>query len=157
MKPEQASIGLQLIDTARILRKRFEQNCRGTGLTRAQWQVLSKLYYYEGMTQGALAEHLEVEPITIGRIIDKLEQAGMLERRAHPTDRRAWQLYLLPAAHPVLEILKDVAAETRAELLAGMTETETGVAIGLLARMKENLMTAMSSETGERKQQNVRR
>src|SRR5262245_29823087 len=83
-------VGLLLIDVARILRKRFDQNCRGTGLTRAQWQVLSSLYHNEGMTQGALAERLEVEPITIGRIIDRLETAGMLERRAHPTDRRAW-------------------------------------------------------------------
>ena len=150
-------IGLLLIDVARILRKRFDQNCRGTGLTRAQWQVLSSLYHSEGMTQGALAERLEVEPITIGRIIDRLEAAGMLERRPHPTDRRAWQLYLLPAAHPVLETLKGIAAETRAELLAGLSEDDVQTVITLLNRMKDNLQTVMAEEESERSTRNVRR
>jgi DNA-binding MarR family transcriptional regulator len=150
-------VGLLLIDVARILRKRFDQNCRGTGLTRAQWQVLSSLYHSEGMTQGALADRLEVEPITIGRIIDRLEAAGMLERRPHPTDRRAWQLYLLPAAHPVLETLKVIAAETRAELLAGMSEEDVQSVIALLSRMKDNLQSVMAEEVSDRSVKNVRR
>jgi DNA-binding MarR family transcriptional regulator len=150
-------IGLLLIDVARILRKRFDQNCRGTGLTRAQWQVLSSLYHSEGMTQGALAERLEVEPITIGRIIDRLEAAGMLERRPHPTDRRAWQLFLLPAAHPMLETLKVIAAETRAELLAGLSEDDVQTVITLLNQMKDNLQTVMAEEGSDRSARNVRR
>jgi len=92
MKPEHASLGLLLIDTGRLLRKRFEQNVRGTGLTRAQWQVLKEIYVQEGLNQGALAELLEVEPITVGRLVDRLEQAGLIERRPHPTDRRAFAL-----------------------------------------------------------------
>ena len=97
MKPEHTSIGLLLIDTGRLLRKRFEQNVRGTGLTRAQWQVLKEIYVQEGLNQGALAELLEVEPITVGRLVDRLEQAGLIERRPHPTDRRAKQIVLTPA------------------------------------------------------------
>src|SRR4029079_18417905 len=117
MKPEHTSIGLLLIDTGRVLRKRFEQNVRGTGLTRAQWQVLKGIYVKEGIKQGALAELLEGEPINVGLLIDRLENAGLIERRPHPSDRRAWSLYLLPAAHPLLETLNVIRAEERVESL----------------------------------------
>lgn len=157
MKPEHASIGLLLIDTGRLLRKRFEQNVRGTGLTRAQWQVLKEIYVQEGLNQGALAELLEVEPITVGRLVDRLEQAGLIERRPHPTDRRAWSLYLMPAAHPLLETLKGIAAETRAELLQGMSDTEIDEALRLFAKMKDNLIAIMSDAGDERRVGNVRR
>lgn len=157
MPQDPKTVGLLLIDVARILRKRFDQNCRGTGLTRAQWQVLASLYHNEGMTQGALADRLEVEPITIGRIIDRLETAGMLERRPHPTDRRAWQLYLLPAAHPILETLKGIGADTRAELLAGLGEEDVQTVIALLTRMKDNLQAAMTDDIGDRSEKNARR
>lgn len=157
MKSEHASIGLLLIDTGRLLRKRFEQNVRGTGLTRAQWQVLKEIYVQEGLNQGALAELLEVEPITVGRLVDRLEQAGLIERRAHPTDRRAWSLYLLPAALPLLETLKGIAAETRAELLQDMSDAEIDEAMRLLARMKDNLVAIMSDVGDERRVGNVRR
>lgn len=157
MKPEHASIGLLLIDTGRLLRKRFEQNVRGTGLTRAQWQVLKEIYVQEGLNQGALAELLEVEPITVGRLVDRLEQAGLIERRPHPTDRRAWSLYLLPAAHPLLETLKVIAGETRAELLRGMDDTEIDEAMRLFAKMKDNLVAIMSDAGDERRVGNVRR
>lgn len=157
MKPEHASIGLLLIDTGRLLRKRFEQNVRGTGLTRAQWQVLKEIYVQEGLTQGALAELLEVEPITVGRLVDRLEQAGLIERRPHPTDRRAWSLYLLPAAHPLLETLKVIAAETRAELLQDMSDAEIDEAMRLFAKMKDNLIAIMSDAGDERRVGNVRR
>lgn len=157
MKPEHASIGLLLIDTGRLLRKRFEQNVRGTGLTRAQWQVLKEIYVQEGLNQGALAELLEVEPITVGRLVDRLEQAGLIERRPHPTDRRAWSLYLLPAAHPLLDTLKVIAGETRAELLQGMDDTEIDEAMRLFAKMKDNLVAIMSDAGDERRVGNVRR
>jgi DNA-binding MarR family transcriptional regulator len=157
MKPEHASLGLLLIDTGRLLRKRFEQNVRGTGLTRAQWQVLKEIYLKEGLNQGALAELLEVEPITVGRLVDRLEQAGLIERRPHPTDRRAWSLYLLPAAHPLLETLKHIGGETRAELLQGMNDTEIDEAMRLLAKMKDNLIAIMSDTADERRVGNGRR
>src|SRR4029078_7697221 len=149
MKPEHASIGLLLIDAGRVLRNRFEQNVRGTGLTRAQWQVLKEIYVQEELNQGALAELLEVEPITVGRLVDRLENAGLIERRPHPTDRRAWSLYLLPAAHPLLETLMFIAAETRAELLEGMSDAEIDETMRLLARMKDNLVAIMSDAGDE--------
>jgi DNA-binding MarR family transcriptional regulator len=157
MKPEHTSIGLLLIDTGRVLRKRFEQNVRGTGLTRAQWQVLKEIYVKEGINQGALAELLEVEPITVGRLIDRLENAGLIERRPHPSDRRAWSLYLLPAAHPLLETLKVIGAETRAELLRNMSDAEIDEAMRLLSKMKDNLTAIMNDEGDERRVSNARR
>jgi MarR family transcriptional regulator, transcriptional regulator for hemolysin len=157
MKPEHTSIGLLLIDTGRLLRKRFEQNVRGTGLTRAQWQVLKEIYIQEGLNQGALAELLEVEPITVGRLVDRLEQAGLIERRPHPTDRRAWSLYLLPAAHPLLETLKVIGAQTRAEFLQEMSDAEIDEAMRLLTKMKSSLIAVMSDVGGERRVGNGRR
>jgi MarR family transcriptional regulator for hemolysin len=157
MKPEHTSIGLLLIDTGRVLRKRFEQNVRGTGLTRAQWQVLKEIYVKEGINQGALAELLEVEPITVGRLIDRLENAGLIERRPHPSDRRAWSLYLLPAAHPLLDTLKVIGAETRAELLRNMSDAEIDEAMRLLSKMKDNLTAIMNDEGDERRVSNARR
>lgn len=157
MKPEHSTIGLTLIDTARVLRKRFEQNVRGTGLTRAQWQVLKEIYVREGLNQGALAELLEVEPITVGRLVDRLERAGLIERRPHPTDRRAWSLYLLPAAHPLLETLKVIGAETRAELLQDMSNAEIDEAMRLLTKMKSNLIAIMNDAGDERSVGNSRR
>ncbi len=149
MSNDQPSIGILLIDVSRMLRKCFEKNCRGTGMTRAQWQVLSMLNRHQGITQGALAELLEVEPITIGRMVDRLEKAGMLERRAHPTDRRAWCLHLLPASQPVLEALKDLAATTRAELMAGLSNDEQHQALALLEKMKGNLAKALIEDDRE--------
>jgi MarR family transcriptional regulator, transcriptional regulator for hemolysin len=94
------ALGFLLHEVARLLRKRFEQNARGCGLTRSQWQVLTYLGQNEGINQARLAELLEIEPITLGRILDKLETRSLIERHPHPTDRRTWLLHLVEAAHP---------------------------------------------------------
>src|SRR5919112_5173025 len=99
----QRTLGFLLHDVARFLRKRFEQNARDLGLTRSHWQVLAHLAQSEGIQQGALAERLDVEPITLVRILDRLQAAQMVERRPHPTDRRVWLLYLRSAARPMLD------------------------------------------------------
>src|SRR3546814_15306831 len=98
------TLGFLLHDAARLLRKRFEQKARahGSNLTRAQWSVLAHLSRQEGVNQTTLADTLDVEPITVARLVDKLEQLGLIERRADPGDRRARLLYLQPAAAPLL-------------------------------------------------------
>ena len=88
MELPERNLGFLLHDVARLMRKRFEQNARGLGLTRSQCSVLAHLARNEGIQQGGLAEILEVEPITLTRILDRLEEAELVERRAHPTDRR---------------------------------------------------------------------
>src|SRR5919199_3052669 len=113
------TLGFLLHDVARLLRKRFEQKARGLGLTRAQWQVLAHLAEREGIHQGALAEILEIEPITLVRILDRLQAAGLIERRPHARDRRIWLLHLTPKARPALAEIRELGRETRAEALQG--------------------------------------
>ena len=96
-------------DTARFLRRRFDARARTVGVSRAQWTVLFALSRNEGINQAGLADMLEVETITVGRMVDRLEEAGLVERRADPADRRAWRLHLMPRAHPVLRALRQVA------------------------------------------------
>src|SRR5215475_11511096 len=98
MASSQPTLGFILHDAARLLRKRFEQHARGLGLTRSQFQALAYLATNEGIHQGGLADLLDIEPITLVRILDRLEARSLIERRAHPTDRRIRLLYLTPKA-----------------------------------------------------------
>src|SRR5258706_2225794 len=93
MESNAPTLGFLLHEVARLLRRRFEQNARGSGLTRSQWQLLAYLANNEGINQSGLAELLEIEPITLGRIIDKLQARGLIERHPDPSDRRARVLY----------------------------------------------------------------
>src|SRR5215510_7137590 len=96
-QPPQRTLGFLIHDVARLLRRRFEQQARDLGLTRSQWQVLVWLAQHEGIHQGGLAELLEIEPITLARIVDKLVDAGLVERRTHARDRRIRLLHLTDA------------------------------------------------------------
>jgi DNA-binding MarR family transcriptional regulator len=150
MPHSQPTLGFLLHDVARFLRKRFEQNARGLGLTRSQWQVLAFLAPNEGIHQGGLAEILEVEPITLLRILDKLESRGLIERRQHPTDRRIWLLYLTPQAHPILDQMRELGDLTRSEALDGIPEAEREKLLGTLTIMKKNLVAACAKPAATR-------
>lgn len=132
-------LGFILTDTARLLRKRFDCSARAIGVTRAQWQVLMVLSRVEGINQAGLADRLEIENITLGRIVDRLEESGFVERRADPADRRMWRLYLTPAAGPVLEQLLALGESVEAEAIAGLTDAERKQLQELLARLRTNL------------------
>src|SRR5580704_7777905 len=95
------SFGFVLHETARLLTKRFDQRAKCLGLSRAQCQLLAYLVYHEGINQTGLAELLEIEPISLARLIDRMEQSGWVERRPDPNDRRAWQLFIAEKAKPV--------------------------------------------------------
>jgi MarR family transcriptional regulator for hemolysin len=133
------NFGFLLHDVARLLRKRFDQRARSVGMTRAQWAVLAYVERNEGLRQRELADLLEVEPITVGRLVDKLAAAGLLERRADPGDRRAHRLHLLPAAHPALEQMKTVGSEIRIDTLRGLSRPEIDAIQRGLEIMKGNL------------------
>src|SRR5271163_3160160 len=92
-----------LNDVARLMRTRFDQRARTRGMTRAQWVILARLSRQPGLSQNEMAAICEVEPITVGRLIDRLETRGYVERRPDPSDRRIRRLHLLPAAKPVLD------------------------------------------------------
>ena len=139
MKTGKDTIGFLLNDAARLMRKDFERRTRPLGLTRAQWQTLFHLARNEGCNQATLADLLDVEPITIARTIDRLELNGLVERRPDPGDRRARLLFLGERAHPLLEQLRALGAETREIALAGIGEDERTLLMTLLTKMRANL------------------
>lgn len=139
MKTGKDTIGFLLNDAARLMRKDFERRTRSLGLTRAQWQALFHLARNEGCNQATLADLLEVEPITLARLVDRLEAGGLVERRADPGDRRARLLFLGQRAHPLLEQLRALGAETREIALAGIDEDERNLLMTLLTKMRANL------------------
>lgn len=139
MKP---TLGFVLHDVARLLRKRFEQRARSLGLTRSQWQVLAHLSINAGIQQSALAEILEVEPITLGRILDRLEAGGLVERGRHATDRRVWLLRVTEKAEPLLNQMSDLGDITRAEALVSVSAAEQEILLATLATMRANLIRA---------------
>jgi DNA-binding MarR family transcriptional regulator len=128
-----------LADAARLARRDFDRRAKKIGFTRAQWQVLSHVFFDEGIRQGALADKLEIEPITLVRLVDRLEKAGLVERRSDPADRRVRTLHLTPQALPLLKRLRAVAIETREQALAGVPERERAVLIKLLTHIRANL------------------
>lgn len=146
---QNSTIGFLVHDVARLMRKRFEQRARGLGLTRAQWQVLVHLAQNEGIHQSGLADILEMEPITLLRILDKLEGRGLIERRRHAADRRIWLLFLNEAAHPLLERLREFGAVTRGEALADVTAADEATLFAVLTTLKGNLVRACGTPVEE--------
>jgi DNA-binding MarR family transcriptional regulator len=151
MEDRSPTLGFLLHDVARLLRKRFEQNARGSGLTRSQWQVLAYLSKSEGINQSGLAELLDVEPITLARLVDKLQALKLIERRPHPADRRVWNLHLTPAARQKLQQARKIGDATRAEALAGISATDRQQLLKTLQILKANLAEACGAPTVEQK------
>ena len=133
------SFAFLLHDIARLMRKRYEQRARPLGLTRAQWQTLAHLQRREGINQSGLAELLELEPITVGRLIDRMEEAGLVERRNNPADRRAHRLYLTERARPMIEQGRALGEVVRAEAFDSIADVERERLIDLLVRVRSNL------------------
>lgn len=146
------NFGFLLNDVARLLRQRFDTRAQSLGLTRTQWRALAHIGRQEGLNQAALADILEVEPISLARLIDRLEAGGFVERRHDPADRRTWRLYLTSKAHPVSERMKILALETLAEAFHGLKRAEIDALNDALARIKENLGAAAAAreDDGER-------
>ena len=149
--PRLPTVGFVLHDVGRLLRKRFEQQAAHLGYTRSQWLVLLHLSKNEGIHQAGLAEILEVEPISLVRVLDKLESRGLVERRQHPTDRRLWLLHLTPAAHASLEPLQALAEATRAEALEGLSDADRVALLRMLDAIKVNLAEACARPGARRK------
>jgi DNA-binding MarR family transcriptional regulator len=108
------------------------------GVTRAQWKVLFKLTRTPGLRQVELADMLDLEPITLCRIVDRLEEARLVERTRDPDDRRAWRLHVTAKAQPLIDKLQGVGAELVAQAFAGIDPQEIEIARNVLARVREN-------------------
>lgn len=141
-------LGFLVGDIARLLRRRFERalTAADTGLTAAEARTLAFIEHYPDQRQGALAERLGVEPMTLCGFLDRLETAGLVERRPDPSDRRAKLVALSPAAEPVLERIHDEAIAIRRAALQGMSRAEMEAAYSLLERMRANLGALAEAE-----------
>lgn len=136
--PDQG-FGFVLHDVARLMRKRFEQRAKLLGLTRAQWQLLAALHHHEGINQSGIAELLELEPITVARLIDRMEEAHWVERRADPLDRRAHRVFMTERATQVMSTMRQLGDAVRGEAMAGLAEEQRDALLDLLLHVRGNL------------------
>ena len=141
------TLGFLVADIARLLRRSMDRRLQSLGLTQAQWRAIVHLSRREGMTQAALAESLEVQPITLTRLIDRMQHAGWVERRPHPLDRRAVQLYLTPQSQPLLHEMHARAADTLNEATRGIAPRAQRELSATLEQIKDNLIAAEAAVT----------
>lgn len=142
--PIERDFGFILSDVARMLRTLADQEARKFGMTRAQWAVLFRLQRSEGLKQSELADILDIQPITLTRLIDRLCDNGLIERRSDPNDRRAKRLFLLPAARPVLDRLNAISNEMMTRVLTGVEHSAVEAMTKHFSSIKENLRQAIS-------------
>jgi MarR family transcriptional regulator for hemolysin len=128
-----------LHDVARLLRVDADKRARVNGMTRAQWAILIWLERQPGISQKELSEILEVEPITVARLIDRLQARGMVERRPDPRDRRIWRLHLLEPGRGVLNGIDEQRADMTRMVTAGLSEESIEAVTDALLRMKATL------------------
>lgn len=133
------SIGYLLWDVTRLVRKRYEAEAKSTCLTLAQAKALSHIACREGIKQVELAEFLEIKPMTLVPIIDSLVEAELIERRQDPTDRRAYLIYLLPAAQGQLEKIKGVSNRVWSDAFCGISEQDKEQFFAVLEHIHSNL------------------
>jgi MarR family transcriptional regulator, transcriptional regulator for hemolysin len=134
------NFGFLVHDVARLMRVAYDRRTRELGLTRSQWWVLNNLYFNEGITQSELADLLDIEKPTLGRLLDRLEDKGWLERRGDPSDRRAKRVYLTGNVQGLMRTLRRLAADLRASALAGLDESEREQLLEALRVIKGNLL-----------------
>jgi MarR family transcriptional regulator for hemolysin len=132
------TLPFEIGETAHALRKAFDRRACGLGVTRAQWKLLFRLERNPGLRQIELADMLDIEPITLSRIVDRLEEAGLVERVADPADRRAWRLHVTTKSRPLIEKLRGIANEMTAHAFEGVSPEHLKIAREVLERVREN-------------------
>jgi MarR family transcriptional regulator, transcriptional regulator for hemolysin len=142
----QREIAFSITDVARLLKTYADQRARQYGMTRAQWAVLFRLDRSEGLKQSELAEILDLQPITLTRLLDRLAENGLIERRADPNDRRANRLFLTPAARPLLERLTTLGEDMMGTVLAGLDAKSNERLLADLGTLRENLRSAINRQ-----------
>jgi len=149
MNPCDDSLGFLIANLSRLMRRAFEQRLEGSSLTLAQARTLVYLSRYEGIRQVELAGLLEVQPITLARLIDQLEQSGLVQRSPDPADRRAYRLYLTEGAAPHLAAIAEVADAISADALRDMSKEQTDALFSALRAMRDNLASISRIHSGE--------
>ena len=143
-QPIKREIAFSIMDVARMLRTYADQRARQFGISRAQWGVLVRLDRSEGLKQSELAEILDLQPISLTRLLDRLADNGLIERRADPNDRRANRLYLTPAARPLLKQLASLGNDMMETVLEGFDDKANDRLLRDLTLIKDNLRAAIA-------------
>src|SRR5207253_896355 len=140
----QPNVGALLHDVARLMRRRFERRTRQTGLTitRQQARALLSIARNEGVSQAAIATLLDIEPIALVRMLDRLHEEGLVERRLHPTDRRVRTLWLTPLGSRVVDRVLAINRDTREGACAGLSPAARAAMMRALGHTKGNLLLA---------------
>jgi len=133
-------IGYLVTDLTRLYGRVFDRRAAHLGLTRVQWRALNRIRLDEGMTQSALADVLDMEPIAVGRVVDRLQKAGFVDRHADPDDRRCWCLHLTPQSLQVMDGIEAVAQAVREDTLIGVDADELATAVRVLNQIRDNLV-----------------
>jgi DNA-binding MarR family transcriptional regulator len=139
MASEQDSLGFLLADVSRMMRQAFQKRLDGSSLTLAQARALVYLARHQGVRQIDLAEMLEVQPITLARLIDQLTEAGLVERHTDAADRRAYRMFLTAGATAHLAAIREVGAAIQADVMRGLDKQEAAAVLIALAKMRRNL------------------
>lgn len=140
------TLGFLVGDVSRLMRRSFDVRARAIGVTRSQWRMLTTLARHEGANQGRLADLLDVEAITLCRMVDRLSEAGLVERRADPSDRRAWRIFLTETARPILDELRSLANDLVEDALGGLAGPDRDQLVNALERIRTNLNDAERKE-----------
>src|SRR5215813_6999705 len=144
--PTNRELAFSINDVARLLRTYADHKAAQFGMTRAKWAVLARLDRFEGLKQTELAEMLDLQPISLTRLLDGLAENGLIERRPDPDDRRAKRLFLTPAARPLLERLSALGEDLMAEALVGLDRADVTRLLASLGTIKENLRQAVQNK-----------
>jgi MarR family transcriptional regulator for hemolysin len=144
-----------IMDVARLIKTYADQRARQFGISRAQWAVLIRIDRTEGLKQSELAEMLDLQPISLTRLLDRLAENGLIERRADPNDRRANRLYLRPAAKPLLDQLADLGADMMETVLEGLSTASIERMLKELGLVKDNLRAAIASNASQQQDSKV--
>lgn len=148
VKATDSSFAYLMQDVTRHMRTHFDRRATRFGLTRAQWRALKTIWRNEGLSQTELADRIDMEPIPVGRVVDRLQKAGYVERRADPVDRRRWCLHLTPKAQAVIAEMEVIASGLRDEVLQGIQRADFDTLLRVLAQLKQNLV-ALDGATGQ--------
>lgn len=150
---DQQHIAFVINDVARLYRRRFDERTRSLGITGPQMRALVQIMRFPGINQGALADRLDVEPITTCRMVDRLEQADLVERRRDPQDRRAWRLFLTKTAEPIAEELQTIGQGLLNESLDGIDMGAHDTVMATLKQIRDNLNRAAGEPGGNNQTQ----
>tara|TARA_Y100001978_G_C23383667_1_gene286704 strand:- start:16 stop:471 length:456 start_codon:yes stop_codon:yes gene_type:complete len=143
------NFGFLVHDVARLLRTAFDRRMKEVGLTRSQWWVLNNLFQHNGVNQAELAQFLEVERPTLGRLIDRLENKGWVKRVADANDRRAKRIFLTEEVAPTIRTMRKIARETRSDALTEIPKRDREELVNILIKIKKNLLKPESTEATE--------